>query len=70
MNGNQIEVDVRELVKLGKLLKKNNVAVDVIIFGDEPLVNSNEEKLKELVAAANNDDNRFVYSLPEPSRVF
>lgn len=41
-------VDKRALVKAGKLLKKNNVSIDVISMGED-----NEERLKDLVDAAN-----------------
>ena len=43
-----VEVDKRALVKAGKLLKKNNVSIDVISMGED-----NEERLKDLVDAAN-----------------
>uniref|UniRef100_A0A7S2WGJ3 VWFA domain-containing protein n=1 Tax=Eucampia antarctica TaxID=49252 RepID=A0A7S2WGJ3_9STRA len=41
-------VDKRALLKAGKLLKKNNVSIDVISMGED-----NAEKLKDLVDAAN-----------------
>jgi 26S proteasome regulatory subunit N10 len=43
-------VDSRSLVKTGKTLKKNNVAIDVIAMGE---LEENETKLRELVDAAN-----------------
>jgi 26S proteasome regulatory subunit N10 len=43
-------------VKLGKKLKKNNVAVDVINFGEEQ---ENEPKLKAFIEAVNSSDNRY-----------
>lgn len=43
-------VDSRALAKAGRQLKKNNVAIDVVAMGE---LESNEEKLKELVDAAN-----------------
>jgi 26S proteasome regulatory subunit N10 len=42
-------------VKLAKRLKKNNVAVDVVNFGEEQ---ANTEKLEAFVQAINNNDNR------------
>jgi len=43
-------VDGRALAKAGRQLKKNNVAIDVVVMGE---LESNEDKLKELVDAAN-----------------
>lgn len=43
-------VETRALTKAGRQLKKNNVAIDVVAMGE---LESNEEKLKELVDAAN-----------------
>lgn len=43
-------LDVRTLAKAGRTLKKNNVAIDVVVMGE---VEANEDKLKELVDAAN-----------------
>jgi 26S proteasome regulatory subunit N10 len=43
-------VDTRALQKAGRQLKKNNVAIDVVAMGE---LETNEEKLKELVDAAN-----------------
>jgi 26S proteasome regulatory subunit N10 len=43
-------IEGRALAKAGRQLKKNNVAIDVVIMGE---VEDNEDKLKELVDAAN-----------------
>mmetsp|Transcript_4901 Transcript_4901/g.7065 ORF Transcript_4901/g.7065 Transcript_4901/m.7065 type:complete len:454 (+) Transcript_4901:174-1535(+) len=43
-------VENRALIRAGKLLKKNNVAIDVVAMGE---LEENEVKLKELVDAAN-----------------
>lgn len=42
------------LVRLGKKLKKNNVAVDVVNFGEDV---ENEQKLTQFVDSVNNSDN-------------
>jgi 26S proteasome regulatory subunit N10 len=52
--GSPVEEDVSALVKLGKKLKKNNVAIDVISFGCET---ENQTKLEKLIEAVNNSDN-------------
>jgi 26S proteasome regulatory subunit N10 len=44
------------LVKLGKKLKKNNVAVDVIVFGDEGM--KSEDSLRKFIEAVGSGDNR------------
>lgn len=43
-------VEIRALVRAGKQLKKNNVAIDVVALGE---LDVNESKLRELVDAAN-----------------
>lgn len=46
---------VESLQKIGKQLKKNNVAVDIILMGE---IEENSEKLQEFVNATNSNDNR------------
>lgn len=43
-------LDSRQLTKAGRQLKKNNVSIDVVAMGE---LEQNEEKLRELVDAAN-----------------
>ncbi|KAF8992930.1 hypothetical protein BDQ17DRAFT_1432059 [Cyathus striatus] len=54
--------DEKEMVKLAKRLKKNNVAVDVVAFGDGIEETSGDEKsvLKAFVEAVNNGDNSHL----------
>ncbi|TYJ57426.1 hypothetical protein B9479_001742 [Cryptococcus floricola] len=54
-----------ELVKLGKRLRKNNVVVDVVTFGDEG--RENDDKLRGLVDAVGSDDSHLV-SVPPGER--
>lgn len=54
--GSPVEEDEKTLVKLAKKLKKNNIAVDVINFGEET---ENTTRLEAFVAAVNNNDNRY-----------
>lgn len=68
--GSPIEVDAGELVKLGKLFKKNNVAIDVINFGTENTTNDNTEKLEQLIAAVNTSDNSHLVSIPPGPHIF
>jgi len=59
--GSPVEAETEELVRLGKKLKKNNIAVDVINFGEEE---SNTEKLEAFVSAVNNNDNSHLVTIP------
>jgi 26S proteasome regulatory subunit N10 len=59
--GSPVEEDEKSLVKLGKKLKKNNVAVDVISFGQET---ENQQKLTLFVEAVNNSDNSHLVTIP------
>lgn len=68
--GSPIETDAAELVKLGKLFKKNNVAIDVINFGTENTTNDNTEKLEQLIAAVNTSDNSHLVSIPPGPHIF
>ena len=49
-------VDEKSLVKVGKKLKKNNVALDVVSFGEHEV---NEVRLNALVDAVQSGENRF-----------
>ncbi|KAF9918326.1 hypothetical protein BX616_009341 [Lobosporangium transversale] len=59
--GSPVEEDEKMLVKLAKKLKKNNIAVDVINFGEEA---ENTTKLEAFVAAVNNNDNSNLVTVP------
>ena len=48
--GSPLNVEGRALAKAGRQLKKNNVAIDVVCMGE---LEHNEERLRELVDAAN-----------------
>ena len=43
------------MVKLGKKLKKNNIAVDIVNFGEDA---ENQEKLSKFIEAVNSGENR------------
>eukprot|EP00164_Ancoracysta_twista_P001654 GFYU01002171.1.p1 GENE.GFYU01002171.1~~GFYU01002171.1.p1 ORF type:complete len:396 (-),score=145.13 GFYU01002171.1:208-1395(-) len=59
--GSPLECKQEDLVKLGKKLKKNNVAVDVVNFGEEAM---NTEKLEALIGAVNSSDNSTLVTIP------
>lgn len=54
-------ITAADLVKLGKKMKKNNVAVDVVSFGEDT---ENEEKLREFVESVNSSDNSHLVTVP------
>jgi len=58
-------VDSRALSRLGATLKKNNVAVDVISFGD---TDANAEKLSDFVKAVNSNDNSHLVTVEPGTR--
>ncbi|KAJ3333125.1 hypothetical protein HDU76_011202 [Blyttiomyces sp. JEL0837] len=59
--GSPLEEDEKSLVKLGKKLKKNNVAIDVVNFGEEA---ENTAKLEAFIAAVNSSDNSHLVTIP------
>eukprot|EP01026_Neomeris_dumetosa_P005919 TRINITY_DN1180_c0_g2_i1.p1 TRINITY_DN1180_c0_g2~~TRINITY_DN1180_c0_g2_i1.p1 ORF type:complete len:393 (-),score=86.34 TRINITY_DN1180_c0_g2_i1:187-1314(-) len=59
--GSPIAEEKEQLVKIGKQLKKVNVAVDVISFGEDVL---NEEKLGAFIEAVNTQDNSHLFTVP------
>lgn len=54
--GSPVEEDEKTLVKLAKKLKKNNVAVDIVNFGQEE---ENLSKLTAFIEAVNSSENRY-----------
>lgn len=50
------------LIKLGKKLKKNNVAVDIIVFGDEGM--KSEESLRKFIEAVGSGENSHIITIP------
>lgn len=65
-----IDATVEELVKIGKMYKKNNVALDCINFGAENMSNDNTEKLEQLIASVNTSDNSHLVSIPPGPHIF
>jgi len=64
--GSPLEDEERALVKVAKKLKKNNVSVDVVCFGDEGVV-ANGAKLEAFVNAVNSNDNSHLVTVPPGS---
>ncbi|XP_015581885.1 26S proteasome non-ATPase regulatory subunit 4 homolog isoform X3 [Ricinus communis] len=64
--GSSIKHDKKALEMIGKKLKKNNVALDIVDFGEED--DEKAEKLEALLAAVNsNDTSHIVHVPPGPS---
>ena len=59
--GSPIVEDQKELVKIGKRLKKNNIAVDIINFGE---VIENTEKLEAFYNAVKSNNNCSLIPVP------
>lgn len=60
--GSPIEESEKELEKLAKKMKKNNVAVDFINFGEDAL---NTAKLEKFISTVNSHDNSHLLTVPE-----
>jgi 26S proteasome regulatory subunit N10 len=58
-----VEVDEEALVKLGKKLKKNSVAVDIVHVSDDT-EGANVAKLDAFIAAVNSSDNSHILHVP------
>lgn len=64
--GSPIKHDKKVLEMIGRKLKKNNVALDIVDFGEEG--DGKAEKLEALLAAVNsNDSSHIVHVPPGPS---
>ena len=59
--GSPVEAESSELVSVGKKLRKCNVAVDVVSFGD---VDENAEKLEAFMGAVNKNNNSNLVTVP------
>ncbi|PIA57334.1 hypothetical protein AQUCO_00600220v1 [Aquilegia coerulea] len=63
--GSPVNYDKKVLEAIGKKLKKNSVALDVVNFGEED--DGKPEKLEALVAAVNNSDSSHIVHVPPSS---
>ncbi|KAJ3568516.1 hypothetical protein NP233_g5660 [Leucocoprinus birnbaumii] len=63
--------DEKSMVKLAKKLKKNNVAIDVICFGDgiEEAAEDGKTVLRTFVESANSSDNSHYVTIPQSNRL-
>lgn len=63
--GSPVSDAEESLVQLGKKLKKNNVAVDIVCFGE---IDGNEAKLAKLVETVNSSNNSHLVVVPVGGR--
>jgi len=59
--GSPVKESAEDLIKLAKKMKKNNIAIDLVNFGEEA---ANIEKLEAFVAAVNNNDESHLVTIP------
>ncbi|KAG5421631.1 RPN10 [Candida metapsilosis] len=64
--GSPLKEDDKSLEKLAKKMKKNNVAVDIINFGEESV---NTSKLEKFHSIVNNHDNSHLVTIPPGPRL-
>eukprot|EP00730_Choanoeca_flexa_P000334 TRINITY_DN10152_c0_g1_i3.p1 TRINITY_DN10152_c0_g1~~TRINITY_DN10152_c0_g1_i3.p1 ORF type:complete len:318 (+),score=62.17 TRINITY_DN10152_c0_g1_i3:66-1019(+) len=64
--GSPIDAEEAQLVKLGKKLKKSNISVDVISFGEE---DANQSKLEAFIHAVNKEESSHLVAVPSGSGV-
>ncbi|XXG80177.1 hypothetical protein AAC387_Pa09g1105 [Persea americana] len=60
--GSPIKYDKKVLETIGRKLKKNSVALDIVDFGEED--DGKPEKLEALLAAVNNNDSSHIVHVP------
>lgn len=64
--GSPLKESEKELEKLAKKMKKNNVAIDIINFGEEGVNTSKLEKFNSII---NNHDNSHLVTVPPGPRL-
>lgn len=64
--GSPIHETEAELKRLAQQMKKNNVAVDIVSFGEEGV---NDVKLRTFIETVNRDDNSHYISIPSGADV-
>lgn len=65
--GSPVPAEKQALEAMGKKLKKNNVALDIVSFGDDD--GEKSEKLKALLEKVNNQGNSHIVHIPGGDRV-
>jgi 26S proteasome regulatory subunit N10 len=65
MFSSPIDADKKALESIGKKLKKTNVALDIVSFGEED--DSKAEKLDALLTSVNSNENSHIVHVPPQS---
>ncbi|EFJ17485.1 hypothetical protein SELMODRAFT_420850 [Selaginella moellendorffii] len=65
--GSPVAAEKKMLETIGKKLKKNNVALDIVEFGQED--DTKSEKLEALLTSVNSNDNSHIVHVPPSSEV-
>ncbi|EFJ28815.1 hypothetical protein SELMODRAFT_170931 [Selaginella moellendorffii] len=65
--GSPVAAEKKILETIGKKLKKNNVALDIVEFGQED--DTKSEKLEALLTSVNSNDNSHIVHVPPSSEV-
>ncbi|KAF6135248.1 hypothetical protein GIB67_035319 [Kingdonia uniflora] len=65
--GSPVKYDKKILEAIGKKLKKNSVALDIVDFGEED--SGKPEKLEALLTAVNNNDSSHIVHVPSGPNV-
>lgn len=65
--GSPIKYDIKILESLGKKLKKNNVALDIVDFGESE--DGKPEKLEAMINAVNNSESSHIVHIPPSQNI-
>jgi len=65
--GSPITVSNEQLINAGRELKKNSIALDIVLFGYESLENNNFEKCKLLIDTVQNGGNSHLITHYDPN---
>lgn len=65
LSSSPVKYDKKVLEMIGRKLKKNSVALDIVNFGEED--DGKAEKLEALLAAVNNNDSSHIVHVPSDS---
>ncbi|SBT30497.1 26S proteasome regulatory subunit RPN10, putative (RPN10) [Plasmodium ovale wallikeri] len=60
--GSPFEVNEKQLINTGKVLKKNNISIDIVSYGN---IKSNRDKLTKLLDCVSNSNNCRLIECPE-----
>merc|ERR1719183_2969587 len=59
--GSPVAAEEKPVTKIAKVLRKNNIALDIVSMGE---VDENADKLTKLIENANKNDNSHLVTIP------